>query len=180
MRAASAASSPYLMTSAASAREALHRFARGRTPDRHSSALPPPIPAWFSRSRRPGAGAAKPRVSRSSCLLPAHLQGIGVELFVRRSMFQPHLFQVHFKLFGDQHRDGGISGLTHLDIGHRQDDLSVATDADEGVRHKFIGATRLQLGRLRMANLGSASGHRRRPLRPAGTRAAKGHSTDGA
>jgi len=48
-------------------------------------------------------------------------------------MFQPHLLQVHLQLFGDQHRDGGIGALAHLDIGHGEDDLPVASDADEGI-----------------------------------------------
>jgi hypothetical protein len=58
-------------------------------------------------------------------------------------MFHPHLFQVHFQLFGDQHRDRGIGALAHLDIGHGQDDLPIACDADEGVGHEAIGAGRL-------------------------------------
>jgi hypothetical protein len=57
-------------------------------------------------------------------------------------MFQPHQFQVDLQLFGDQHRDGGIGALTHLDIGHGQDDLPVAVDADEGVRHEVIRVSR--------------------------------------
>ena len=57
-------------------------------------------------------------------------------------MFQPHLFQVDLQLFGDQHRDGGIGTLTHLDIGHRQDDLFIGADADEGVRHEIVGVNR--------------------------------------
>jgi hypothetical protein len=57
-------------------------------------------------------------------------------------MFEPHLFQVDLELFGDQHRDRGICALAHLDIGHGQNDLPIACDADEGVGHKAIGAGR--------------------------------------
>jgi hypothetical protein len=80
------------------------------------------------------------RVRVAGCLHSQ--QRIGVELFVGRSMLQPHLFQVHLQLFGDQHRDGGIGALAHLDIGHGQDDLPVASDADEGVGREAIGAGR--------------------------------------
>ncbi len=63
-------------------------------------------------------------------------QGIPVQLWVGRSMLEPHLLQLHLQFFGDQHGDGGVVALTHLDIGHGQDDLSVAADSDEGVRRK--------------------------------------------
>ena len=72
------------------------------------------------------------RVRVASGLQPTQ-QGVAVELLVGRSMFQPHLFQVHLQLFGDQHRDGGVGALSHLDIGHGQDDLPIASDADERV-----------------------------------------------
>lgn len=51
-------------------------------------------------------------------------------------MLHPHLLQVDLQLFGDQHRDCGVVALAHLDIGHGQDDLPVAVDADEGVGRK--------------------------------------------
>ena len=54
-------------------------------------------------------------------------------------MLEPHLVQVHLQLFGDQHRDRGVGALAHLDIGHGQDDLPVAADADERVRRESIG-----------------------------------------
>ena len=57
-------------------------------------------------------------------------------------MFQPHLVQVHLQLFGDQHRDGGIGALAHFDIGHGQDNLPIAFDADEGVGREAIGVGR--------------------------------------
>jgi hypothetical protein len=59
-------------------------------------------------------------------------------------MFQPNLFQLHLELFGDQHRDGRIRPLAHLDIRHGQDDLPVAVDTDEGIRHEAIAAGRLR------------------------------------
>ena len=133
MRAASAASSPYLSV-VRSARAALRRFARGRTPDRHSSAWPPPPPAWFARSHRLGAAAATPpRIAFELPVACTPQQRIAVELLVGRRMLQPHLVQVHLQLFGDQHRDRGVGALAHLDIGHGQDNLPVAADADEGV-----------------------------------------------
>ncbi len=69
-------------------------------------------------------------------------QRVGVELFVGRRMFEAHLLQVHFQLFGDQHRDRRIGALAHLHIRHDQDDLPVAADADEGVGREAIGAGR--------------------------------------
>ncbi len=70
-------------------------------------------------------------------------QGIDVELFVRRRVLEPHLLEIHFELFGDQHRDRGIGALPHLHIGHRQHHLPIAADADEGVRRKTFGRGRL-------------------------------------
>ncbi len=83
------------------------------------------------------------RVRVAGCL-HAGQQRISVQLFVRRSMLQPHLFQLHLQLFGDQHRDGGIGALAHLHIGHGQDDLPIGRDADEGVGREAIGAGRLR------------------------------------
>jgi hypothetical protein len=54
-------------------------------------------------------------------------------------MFQLHLLQVDLQLLGDQHRDCGVVALAHLDVGHGQDDLPVAVDADEGVGRKTAG-----------------------------------------
>jgi hypothetical protein len=54
-------------------------------------------------------------------------------------MFQTHPFQVHLQLFGNQHRDGGIGPLPHLDIGHDQDNLAVGLDADEGIGREAVG-----------------------------------------
>ena len=108
------------------------------------------------------------RVRVAGCLHAQ--QGIGVELFVGRSMLQPHLFQVHLQLFGDQHRDGGIGALAHLDIGHGQDDLSVAADADEGVGHEAIGADRFGFAvceRQAQAQHQAAAGGRSGPQEPA-------------
>jgi hypothetical protein len=57
-------------------------------------------------------------------------------------MLQPHLFQVYPQLFGDQHRDGRIGALAHLDIGHGQDNLPIALDADKGVGREAVIAGR--------------------------------------
>jgi hypothetical protein len=57
-------------------------------------------------------------------------------------MFDLHLFQVHFQLFGDQHRDRRIGALPHLDIRHGQNNPSIASDADEGVGREAIGVGR--------------------------------------
>ena len=72
-------------------------------------------------------------------------QRIGIEFFVRRRVLQAHLLQVHFELFSDQHRDRGIGALPHLDIGHGQNHLAVAADADEGVRCKVPRSRRFAL-----------------------------------
>ena len=96
------------------------------------------------------------RVPRSNCRsLACPEQGIAVELFVGRSMLQPDLAEVHLQLLGDQHRDGCVGALAHLDIGHGQDDLPVAFDADEGVGREAIGAgasaSPFANGRLRLS-----------------------------
>jgi hypothetical protein len=56
-------------------------------------------------------------------------------------MLQLNLFQINVQLFGDQHGDRGIGALAHLDVGHGQDNLPVAADADEGVRREAVGAS---------------------------------------
>ena len=57
-------------------------------------------------------------------------------------MLQPHLFQVHLQLFGDQHGDGRVRTLAHFDIRHGQNNRPIATDADEGVGREAIGVGR--------------------------------------
>jgi hypothetical protein len=61
-------------------------------------------------------------------------------------MFQPHLRQGYLQLFGDQHRDRSVSALTHLDIGHGQDNLPVAFYAYESVRYEGIGPFGITVG----------------------------------
>src|SRR5262252_7575534 len=78
------------------------------------------------------------RAGIAGCLY-ASQPGITVELFVGRSMLQPHLFQLHLQLFCDQHGDRGIGALAHLDVGHGQGNLPVASNADEGVGRETSG-----------------------------------------
>ena len=54
-------------------------------------------------------------------------------------MLQLHLSQVHLQLFGNQHRDGGIGALAHLDVRHREYNGTIRSDADEGVGRETIG-----------------------------------------
>jgi hypothetical protein len=59
-------------------------------------------------------------------------------------MFELNLFEVHFQLFRDQHRNGRIGALAHFHVGHGQHDLPVATDANEGVGREATGAGRFR------------------------------------
>ena len=88
------------------------------------------------------SGCHAPRIAFELPVACTPSSGIGVELLVGRRVLQPHLLQVHLELFGDQHRDGGVGALAHLDIGHGQDDLPVAADADEGVGREAVGVGR--------------------------------------
>jgi hypothetical protein len=55
-------------------------------------------------------------------------------------MLELHLFQVHFQLFGDQHRDRGIGSLTHFDVRHGQSDPAISSNAHEGIgREHLVG-----------------------------------------
>ncbi len=56
-------------------------------------------------------------------------------------MLEAHLLQIHLEFFRDQHRDRRVGALAHLDIGHGQDDLAVAVDADEGIRREALGVS---------------------------------------
>ena len=140
MRAASAASSPYVR---ASSRRRVQHLAALRAAGRRID-----IPA-LGRGRhqhgsrgRTGLAQRLPRpadrVRVAGRLHPQ--QRIGVELLVGRRMLQPHLVEIHLQLFGDQHRDGRVGALAHFDIGHGQHDLPVGRDADEGVGRERIGA----------------------------------------
>ena len=91
-------------------------------------------------------------------------------------MFQPHLLQVHLQLFGDQHRDGGVGALAHLDIGHGQDDLPIAADADEGVGRETVGSGRFGLAAGERQAEAQQQAAAQRPLRPAGSRAGRDRS----
>ena len=44
---------------------------------------------------------------------------------------------VDFELFGDQHRNRGVSPLSHLDEGHHERDLAGAVDAQKSVRREW-------------------------------------------
>ena len=46
------------------------------------------------------------------------------------------LFALDHELFGDKHRQRGISALPHIDVRHHEGDHSGAIDAQEGVRRE--------------------------------------------
>jgi hypothetical protein len=76
-------------------------------------------------------------------------------------MLQLHLRQVHLELFGDQHRDGCIGALAHLDIGHGQDTLPIAFDADKGIGREAGRARRVGIaGQSRQAQAEQQSSSR--------------------
>ena len=147
MLAASAASSPYLkrrpgrrvehLAALRAARRRIDIPALGRGRHQHGprgrAGLAQRLPRAADRIRVAGRLHAQQR--------------IGVELFVGRRMLQPHLLEIHLQLFGDQHRDRGVGALAHLDIGHGQDDLPVALDADEGVGREGLGVGRFGFAR---------------------------------
>jgi hypothetical protein len=54
-------------------------------------------------------------------------------------MLKPYLLQTHFEFFRDQHWNRGVRALSHLDIGHGQNNLAVIADTDEGIRREVIG-----------------------------------------
>ena len=41
--------------------------------------------------------------------------------------------ELHLQLLGDEHGDGGIGALPHLDLGHDHGHFPVGVDADEGI-----------------------------------------------
>ena len=130
----------------ASARRHVKHFAALRAAGRRID-IPPPCRRRHEHGScgRTGLAQGLPRPPyrvRVASRLQAADQGVAVKLFVGRTMFQPHLFQLHLELFGDQHRDGRIRPLAHLDIRHGQDDLPIAVDTDEGIRHEAIAAGR--------------------------------------
>ena len=87
------------------------------------------------------AGAAMPRGSRSSCRSPARPArdcrrasrsgGACSSRTCGRSTSSSSAISIGID---------GVGALAHLDIGHGQDDPSVAPDADEGVGREAIGA----------------------------------------
>ena len=95
---------------------------------------------------------------------------IAVELVIRRRGFERHSLEGRIEFLGQDHGDGRIDALAHLDLRHDQRDRAVAVDANEGV-----GREGRLLRRVRPA---PRAGERRPPscrprrLRPARTRAA--------
>ena len=142
-----------LAISEASSRRSVEHFAAIRT-----AGLRIDIPAFCRRRHEHcSCGRACPphrlprRGDRSgaACRLHSADQGVSVELFVGRSVLQPHLIETDLQFFGDQHRNCGVVALAHLDIGHGEDDLTIAVDTDEGVRCKDAGVTRFGFCALR-------------------------------
>jgi len=57
-------------------------------------------------------------------------------------VLQLNLFEIHLQLFGNQHRDRGVGALTHLDIGHDEDNPTIAFDTNDRVGGEAIGIGR--------------------------------------
>jgi hypothetical protein len=77
--------------------------------------------------------------------LHAGKKRVAIQLRVGRRVLDAHLFEADLELFGDQHGNRRVDSLTHFDIGHGENDLSVPLDADEGVGRKGPGAGRVGL-----------------------------------
>ena len=63
---------------------------------------------------------------------PKH--GVPVERIVRRRVLEPHLLPARVELLGENHRDGRVDALPHLDLRHDQRRRAARIDADERVR----------------------------------------------
>ncbi len=74
-------------------------------------------------------------------LLPQHR--VGVFRCVRRRMLDPHPAPVGVEFLGQDHRDGSVGRLSHLDLRHDQGDPAFPVDPDEGVRREGRRFSRL-------------------------------------
>ena len=61
-------------------------------------------------------------------------------------MFEVDLGQIHFQLFGEEHRQGGVGALPHLDLVHDEGHAPLTVDADKSVGRE--GVCRGGLGSL--------------------------------
>ncbi len=102
--------------------------------------VPPPCGRRLQHHPCGSTRAAQRNVHRSNGGRAAgHLQAderIGVDLVVRRRVFDRHLVDIHLELLGDQHRQRGIGSLAHLDHRHDESHPACAIDSQEGVRRE--------------------------------------------
>jgi hypothetical protein len=54
-------------------------------------------------------------------------------------MLDPHPVPVRIELFRQDHRDGGVGALAHLDLRHDERDFPLPVDPDEGIRREGRG-----------------------------------------
>ena len=90
-------------------------------------------------TQRQVEGANRRRVARD--LQAADIR-IAIERVIRRGMVDQHVGHVDVQLLRDQHRQGRVGPLAHLDLGRDDRDLALPVDADEGVRREDGGAGR--------------------------------------
>ncbi len=64
-------------------------------------------------------------------------QRIGVERVVRWRVLEDDLVEPDLQFLRQQHGQRGVGALSHLDHRHDQGDLTLAIDADEGVRYEW-------------------------------------------
>ena len=53
-------------------------------------------------------------------------------------MFEMDLAQIHLQLFGEEHRQGGVGALPHLDLVHDEGHAPLTVDADKGVGREGV------------------------------------------
>ena len=82
-------------------------------------------------------------------------------------MLDGNFVDVDLELFGDEHRNRGVSPLSHLDEGHHEGDLTSAVDAQNSVRGER------RVGSEGIANL-PAGGKTEGQRQPAADRSGRG------
>src|SRR5262249_44700910 len=58
---------------------------------------------------------------------------IGVVFLIWRRVLGPHTAPIGIELLCENHRDGSVGSLTHLDLGHDESYVALPVDPDEGI-----------------------------------------------